>query len=288
MSHQTYEEYRDEAFRRWQDQGAKVASEYVEGVIKGSSGEFRGRLLALLAEFKTYTGERDVAVGLYGDALELLTTPEHRFLALAKVMDVCVVTRRFKQGVRFALAAEEIRASGAEIAPRWLGVYHMNNGRLSLKATDYVDASEHFVLAVRYFRETGENEQEALRAEVFLAEVLMLTGKMDDALAMCRKVRVNAQSRFVRNDLNVLQGKIALRMNDFNNANRFAMQAVEETVAKLGEQDAETWVRLITLIGEIVSRENPAMATDILRVLVEKLASNARVDVNEIMRGVEL
>jgi tetratricopeptide (TPR) repeat protein len=200
-----YEDVSKQAGELWQSNGAKAAVQFIASTVANETGELRGRLLGLLGDYQVEGGNFEGASGSYVDALELFVTPEYRFTVLACAMGACVHTRRFKQGMRYAVEADGIR-SNHSVSNRWLGVYHMNSGRLAMLATDYSASVEDFTASARYFRADGKCEQEALNAEVYLAEVLMNIGKLEESLSLCRKVRVKVTSDVVKFNLDVLQG----------------------------------------------------------------------------------
>jgi hypothetical protein len=71
------------------------------------------------------------------------------------------------------------------------------------------------------------------------------------------------------------------------NAERFASRCVETIFAKLGKQMAYGFVNVMVLTKELVERGSPVLASDILRLYIEKMSSLGGVDVAEILRGMD-
>lgn len=279
----SYDEVRNLSEHKWRTEGAKAAVTYVESMVAGTTGELRGRLLTLLGDWRSEAGELDMALGAYVDALELVSNPQHKFVALACAMNACVESKRWKQGMRYCFDAEKILNEHTDIPVKWLGVYYANSGRLAMNASDYVSATDDLRLAARHFRATSM-ETEAQNMECYLIEALISADKVEESAEMCRNLRAHAAGEFIRFRLDTLESMIHSRLGNIPEAKRLAMRSWETVCKKLGKMMHETFIMSLCAAAEVVKYDRGGDAGDILRYFIQTLSSYGQIDADQIMK----
>jgi tetratricopeptide (TPR) repeat protein len=234
-----YEEILNESVELWKRPGDGLAQaiRFVRGKMEKETGESRGRLMCLLGQYLLNDGLKSEAALCQSDALTLVNTPAARMEVLVSAINICIPFRRVSQGLRYVTEAEVLLGANHTDAAvvKWGAVLARNTGELLMRVGDCETALPYLRSAVEQFTNGGK-EKETLRAKVDLAEATMLTGELDEALALCRNVRIDPLCEFVLFRLDVVQARTVARMGRVADAERLIDAAHKIAYDKFGDQ----------------------------------------------------